>query len=329
MDKKIVKLLCCYLNLISLILAHHFFVMYSEKNYLMNSSKTNTLNFFRNIFKLQPLESILVYVTKGNYIDTFISKLPPNHYQYKPQTIRKVKRNEVKFVLDLSDVVDWYIYWGFKEKAKEYLFSQIKQGDTIVDIGANVGEISFISSKLVGDEGKVISYEPDHTNFKRFIKNIEINNFQNISYFNLGLGNQKGEFEIEILDPNNRGMNRIVPHTNFDLQVPFIKQLVQIETLDDHIESLKLSKVDLIKIDTEGFEFHILQGAQQVLKKYHPKLFIEIDEKNLILQGTHPSELIEMLHQNNYETNHAETHQKIHRDFNFRNCHFDLYAVPK
>ena len=85
--------------------------------------------------------------------------------------MRKVSRNGINFVLDLSDLVDWWIYFGFRDLGRMELFSKVKKGGIVIDIGANIGEVSMNFAKLAGPNGRVISFEPNRSNYKRYERN--------------------------------------------------------------------------------------------------------------------------------------------------------------
>ncbi|MEM6630817.1 MAG: FkbM family methyltransferase [Bacteroidota bacterium] len=292
------------------------------------SHKTARLNQLRSIFTYKPLENILVNFTKGKYFGELITKFPPNHYQYNQQTIRKVNRNGIQFELDLSDIVDWYIYWGFKDKAREALYSFIKAGYTVIDVGANVGEVSLTASQLVGPKGNIISFEPDPVNFQRFMKNFNINSPKNVRVNQMGLGDQEGHFLLQTIDVNNKGKNKIIPNSfNHSSEEEFSKR-VKIVTMDDFVKSHEISNIDLIKIDVEGYENKVLSGAIESLKSFKPILFIEIDETLLTAQNSHPSKIIHLLHQLGYSCFIADTKEKIDENYDFHKCHFDVYALP-
>ena len=122
--------------------------------------KTKLLNILRLIFLYRPFEVVLTYFTSDSIFGSFISKIPPNHYQYKTPSLRKAKRNGIHYNLDISDIIDWYIYYGFREKSKELLLESIKENDTVIDVGANVGGISLRAANIVGNKvGKIYSFE--------------------------------------------------------------------------------------------------------------------------------------------------------------------------
>jgi FkbM family methyltransferase len=290
---------------------------------MTNSKRGNQVfDFFRNVFKFRLLESLLVSVTKGKKFGAFFTKLPPNMYSYSKGTYRTVKRAGIVLRLDLSDLVDWYSFWGFKEESKVLLMSSVSRGFTIIDAGANNGVLSLEFAKMVGENGNVVSIEPHPANIERFRFNLSLNKFVNIDLIEKGVGAKAGESFISIVDENNLGKTRIQTEKEGGLEI-------EIRTLDYIVNSNQLEQVDLIKIDVEGFEMEVLKGGFETIKKYQPKLFIELDDSNLREQGSSASEVMVFLKFNSYTSVHAESQELIDSDFDFTNCHFDILAIPK
>ncbi len=265
----------------------------------------------------------MVSLTTDKVYGTFITKLSPNHYQYEVGSFRNVTRNGINYKLDISDIMSWYIYFGFIEEAKQNLYSLIEPSNIVFDVGANLGETTLNFAKLIGSKGKVYSFEPDPINYKALQTNLKLNNFNNISLNLIGLGNTKGKFKIHTLDESNKGMNRIVltPESNGEYRE------IEVTTIDTYTKDNNITKLDLIKIDVEGFEFNVLKGATNSLKMFSPKLFIELDDQNLRDQKSNAQELVSFLMGYGYEIKNAETNQKINTQTNFTNCHYDIIAV--
>lgn len=279
----------------------------------------SVLNKFRLIWKIRPLENILVWLTKGKEYGKLVTKFPPNHYQYKVGSIRTVERDGIRYQLDLADLVDWYIYFGFIEPARMNLYNLVKPGSIVMDVGANVGDTTMHLAKYAGEKGQVHSFEPDTYNFARITKNLSLNNFKNITLNNLGLGAEESYLKIIVRDEHNRGMNQLIKEElkEGDAGVKIVK-------LDDYISENAIDHVDLIKIDVEGFDFEVLKGASQILDRIKPDLFIELDDRCLKKQASSAMELVAFLNTKGYEVKHAETAEKITSEMDFENCHFDI-----
>ncbi len=287
--------------------------------------KTKLLNFLRLVLKFPAFEGILANLTNGKTFGGFITKLPANHYQYPVNSIREVERDGIKYRLDISDTVDWYIYFGFKEISRQRLYELIKPGITMFDVGANVGDVSLHAAKFVGASGKVYAFEPDYINFKRLSANIELNNFRQLIAINKGLGDKPGKFTIGVVDEGNRGMNRITGVSTKETA----SNTIDVTTMDILFQEMKIDKVDVIKIDVEGFEMNVLKGGTEVISKHHPVFFIELDDNNLKDQGSSATQLVDFLESKGYKINHAETGEQITASQSFKNCHFDIIAKFK
>lgn len=154
---------------------------------------------------------------------------------------------------------------------------------TIVDAGANIGLYSLIASKIVGVKGKVFSFEPSKETFQRFLNNIKLNRFTNITPLNFGLGDQPNEKLILRQDNGYGDAERYLFPANEapDIKLEnmneiYIEEEIIINTLDNYLNKINVNKIDFLKIDTEGFEYYILQGAEQILKN-SPKIVILIE----------------------------------------------------
>jgi len=164
----------------------------------------------RSVWRFRPLEEFLVTITRGRRFGTMVTKLPPNHYQYPRDTNSIAIRDGIRYSLDLSDLVDWYIYFGFWEEARVAFYAKVRAGDTVFDVGANVGDVTLHMAQLVGARGAVHSFEPDPANFRRLRQNASMNQFTNVFLNQNGLGDAPGAFNLSTVDEGNRGMNRIL-----------------------------------------------------------------------------------------------------------------------
>ena len=106
--------------------------------------------------------------------------------------------------------------------------------------------------------------------------------------------------------------------------------MIDIEMLDNYWEQTNGGKIDLIKIDVEGYELSVLKGAHQILLSYHPVLIIEINDSNLRNNNTTASALIQFLKELGYDyITTTDKKRKITASDNFERCHFDIVATTK
>ena len=142
---------------------------------------------------------------------------------------------------------------------------------------------------------------------------------------NQGLGNKKETAFLYNVNPNNRGMLRLLPEN--DGTKSYEKEEVVIDTLDNSMEKFSITKPDFIKIDVEGFEYKVLQGAHKTLSKYKPILFIELVDNNLLEQKSNAKELIQFLKLLNYKIVNAQLNEEVDENYDFTNCHFDILCT--
>jgi FkbM family methyltransferase len=169
---------------------------------------------------------------------------------------------------------------------------KVRQGMTIFDIGANIGEVSLHLASLTGSYGNVISFEPNKNCIERLNKNIAINNFNDvIKVEQIALSDKKGIASFSYADINiqNQGMGSLI---NFPDDVLRIIDDVIVDTLDNYVLNNSINKIDLIKIDIQGGEIAFLNGALLSIKKFHPDLIMEISEVDLASLGLSSKDLI-------------------------------------
>lgn len=280
-------------------------------------------DFFRQFFKLRIFESMIIPFTKGAAFGSFFFKIPPNPYQYPKNSYRKVLRNGISLFLDISDVVDWSIYFDFEDKTFQEIERLTKKGDTIIDIGANIGYVSLLCSQKTKANGKIYGFEPDRYNRDKFKKNSSLNTDLAVEIVPMAVGAKRGWVSMDVRKSHNRGMNQVIE--NLDRQ----STSVELITLDEFVTSKSITKVDLIKIDVEGYEMDVLKGGENMLTSFLPKLVVEVDDKNLIQYGSSAFELIALLEKKGYSLYNADTKKTVSSQDNMSNCHFDIVGIPK
>jgi FkbM family methyltransferase len=158
-----------------------------------------------------------------------------------------------------------------------------KQGDFVVDIGANIGWYSVIASRLVGATGKVVAFEPDPTNLQILMKNVALTaNGGEVQIHNLALADRKSSLEL-FLCPDNLGDHRLFDDgTGRDVVV------VEVNTLD-LIFGDDPRRPTLVKSDTQGSEAKILRGAARLFADaWRPVLILEFWPYGLTHSGDEP-----------------------------------------
>lgn len=169
----------------------------------------------------------------------------------------------------VSNSLKLYGEWAQKEIC--FLSKLIQPGATILDIGAFIGTHTLAFSSMAGPRGHVISFEPRAETFELLKKNIELNERNNVSLHQNGLGSEQSTISLKKFTAENPANFASLELKNEKSLDPTLQYTVEVLTLD----SYQLEEVHLIKIDVEGMERDVLDGASLTIKKNRPAIFAE------------------------------------------------------
>lgn len=168
----------------------------------------------------------------------------------------------------------------------QLILRQAKVGGTVIDVGANIGYYTLILADKVGKNGKVYAFEPDKINFEILEKNIKENKLKNVVAIKAAIGS-KNESKILYKSEENLG-----DHKLYKPKTPAKKrEKVKIVRLDSFIKE----KMDLIKIDTQGWEPEVIEGAKEMIKKNKPVIFLEYSPASYREAGMSGKRMMEFL----------------------------------
>ncbi len=160
----------------------------------------------------------------------------------------------------------------------------LKPGMNAVDIGANEGCYSLLFAAKVAPLGKVWSFEPSPREFAILQTNTTNNPVLNISLFPMALGNKNRTAILRVAEPVHAGQNTL-GHFAYPIQ-ELDGVTVSMRRLDDLMSEENPKRIDLIKLDVEGAEALVLDGAQRTLEKYRPVVMMELLERALTSMGS-------------------------------------------
>lgn len=165
-----------------------------------------------------------------------------------------------------------YVY-GTTEYFSTSLFKTLlSPGATVIDIGANVGEYTLIAAKYVGPTGTVLAFEPLPMNFTLLKKSVDDNGFDNVVLSQLALSNKDGDAMLRVPGGSNAGVASLAAATETASSI-----LVHCARLDTVLDENALGRVDVIKLDVEGFEPEVIEGAARTLEHDRPWLLFEVN----------------------------------------------------
>lgn len=236
-----------------------------------------------------------------------IPNVPGKHFYSKKWLKPIINRLDVERTLELNsgsskiicrlrDWIPWNIYihgsYIVEESYEKFMMSFCDESKVILDVGANIGYYSIQFAKR--SDGIVYAFEPMDYQFNTLLKNININELDNIVPIKKIVSDHAGNQRIYFSGMDNTAASSVVSETEVYEDVPSIR-------LDQFCKERHIKSIDLIKIDVEGYELNVLRGLLAMLKSHNIKhLFIEIVEKHLLKAGDSAEEVFNFLNQFGY-----------------------------
>ena len=187
----------------------------------------------------------------------------------------------------------------------------LKKGMKVIDVGANLGYFSLLSSKIVGDTGKVWAFEPEMANYKRLIGNIELNQFKNINPIDKAVSDVSGSSYLFVSENESGEHSLISARPKIDNT-----QRVEVVRLDNYLDG---EKIDLFKTDTEGNDIFVVTGAEEIIRRNdNIKLITEFWTQGLYAAGCSPEMYWGLLQ--DYGFKHIYIIDEIHKEILLGNC---------
>ncbi len=201
-----------------------------------------------------------------------------------------------KMFLDPGDSLDLSLRGVYGELDTNIVKNEIKSGDIVIDVGANIGYYTLIFAKLVGNTGKVIAFEPEPKNFELLKKNIAVNKLSNVILEQKIVSDNNKRTKLFLANSGIVGhhINTTKNNQNF-IEVDSI-------TLDDYLDKNNLTnKINFLKIDVEGAEMKVLEGAKTILQNQNLKIFTEFNRLVIKKLGMDPRQILSLLTNNGFK----------------------------
>jgi FkbM family methyltransferase len=162
----------------------------------------------------------------------------------------------------------------------------VRPGDTVIDVGANIGWYTLLSSSLVGPLGRVIAFEPAPPSLELLRKNVAANRAANVVVESKALSDKRGSITLHI-NAVNRGHHSVLVDSEQEGAVE-----VEMLPLDEYLRG-RSAEIGLIKIDVEGAEGLVLAGMKEILSKRLPRtLIVEFTPSDVRRTGIDPEDLL-------------------------------------
>jgi FkbM family methyltransferase len=222
---------------------------------------------------------------------------PPDRYV----VVRLDKGFRMKLDLADPEQLKVYFYGHYHERYEADLVQRLLTGDDVFwDVGANVGYFTLVAATALKDRGRIVAFEPGQNAFVRLTENLALNPYQNVQTFAVAVSDREGEAVLHLTGDIADSSASLYPA---DGGRPG-QEVCRTVALDHFLKSEGFRPPDLIKLDAEGAELAVLQGAQGLIKDSPPLWLMEMEEKNLVAAGASKAAVVDFLTGYGYRAAH-------------------------
>lgn len=202
---------------------------------------------------------------------------PPESFENELEIA--VVREGFAVILQPRVPLAWHIFFfgAYEPELRSILGAIIPPGGIAIDIGANVGWHTLLMSRLAGSAGRVFAIEANPSVYARLAKHLVLNRASNVLSMMVAAGDREGTvafFGPSASDPRS-GDGHIEVGTSLSDENSIQVRTI---TLDAIVEDARINRLDAIKIDVEGFEWPVLQGARKTVERYRPHIIFEYNQ---------------------------------------------------
>jgi FkbM family methyltransferase len=205
--------------------------------------------------------------------------------------------------LDLADPeqLKVYFYGHYHERYEADLVQRLLTDDDVFwDVGANVGYFTLVAARALNHRGRIVAFEPGKNAYERLTENISLNAYRNIQTFPVAVTDREGEAVLHLAGDIADSSASLYPAALDQAS----QEVCRTVALDQVLRSEGLRPPDLIKLDAEGAELAVLQGAQGLLADSPPLWLMEMEEKNLRAAGASKAAVAQCLTGYGYRAAH-------------------------
>jgi FkbM family methyltransferase len=180
-----------------------------------------------------------------------------------------------------------------------FLDRVLETGMTFLDCGANEGIYTIFAAKRVGPRGEVWAFEPSRRELDRLQANIKLNRLK-AQVFPVALAESTGKEALTVAGYGHEGHNTLGAFA-YEGTEAVGKESVGVTRIDEVVARRNPARIDVIKLDVEGAEYRVLQGATETLRRFKPTLLLELSEPSLRHQGASGKDLVAFLKSIEYD----------------------------
>ncbi|HQQ93903.1 MAG TPA: FkbM family methyltransferase [Bacteroidia bacterium] len=216
-----------------------------------------------------------------------------------------------------------YFESDYENENVQFMKQHVKQGMTVVDVGAHIGLMSLIASQLCGARGKVIAIEPSPFTFNLLKRMIELNpGYAPVTPIQAAVSNKTSLMDFYVsADPASNSNSLVEKH-----HLKRNKVQVKCLTLDAVVNENRLNQVDLVKIDAEGSELDVLRGMNETLGRFKPQIILAIHPRLIRNNGQNPLDIFKLITRLGYEAYLSGTRIN-EKEYSELNDFFDIHLI--
>jgi FkbM family methyltransferase len=229
----------------------------------------------------------------------------------------RVRRDGIAWDLDLTEGIDLYLYLAgrFEWRLSRVLTGLVRPGDTVLDVGANIGAHTLPLARAAGAAGRVIAYEPTSFAYRKLLANIALNpglasRIVPVQAMLIGGGSEPVPPAVYSSWPLEAAGDLHAEHRGRAMATDGARAI----TLDEHLRDLEVERIHLVKIDVDGFECSVLRGAKEVLRRWRPVLVMEWAPYIHKASGHRLEECLSVVRDLGYSFHDAENGQALPAD---------------
>jgi FkbM family methyltransferase len=247
------------------------------------------------------------------YLDAFLGRAPDEDSNY-PIDIRKYPMIfedvlGIRFIRYPWDrrPVDRLLSRDFYKSELQAISRLVQAGNTVFDVGASIGLHSVFMSRLIAPAGRVYAFEPVPDTYWMLRETLALNRCESVIPFELAISDKVGTitmnvFDVQYCEYNTMGLPEM-PSLQRGRVRPKTAVEVRCDTLDNFCDTKGIEKINLLKVDVEGFEKHVFVGGRKLLGEQRIKFIsFEISQDPLKGAGIMPQEVFEVLESYGYQS---------------------------
>lgn len=230
------------------------------------------------------------------------------------------------FVVQPGLQLGWHVllFGSYEREVREIMRVVMPRGGTAIDVGANVGWHSLLMARLVGAEGRVLAIEANASIRRRLALNIALNRFGNIDIVPCAMWSREQmlKFTVRGADEPDSASGHVLADWSGAAATE-----IPARPLDAIVRERACTRVDFLKIDVEGFEWPVLQGAEETITSFRPHIVFEFDKAYWPRGGGDPASLAAFFERHRYRLFTIAGDRCTALAGDWPNC-ANIYAVP-